>query len=249
MTDEMRGRRVLVTGAGSGIGLETAISLVKQGAQVTAVVETEEQRASLMRNVSELNVLVANLLDLAVCESLPVQAVHAMGGLDGVVCCAGVFYRGSSVQITPEQWDRTFDLNLRSTFFLIKAAIAQMRLGQASDSSVVVVGSQLGQVGYPTAIAYASSKAALNSVVMSLALEFAEQGVRINAVAPGPVRTPMTQAALSDSESRARLIGGIPMGRVGEPREVSDAISFLLSSRASFITGQILCVDGGYTVR
>lgn len=249
MTLEMRGRRVLVTGSGSGIGLETVRHLVRQDAQVSAVVQTVEQAETLRRELPGVTVFVRDLLDASTCEALPVQAADAMGGLDGLVCCAGLLYRGNAAQTTVEQWDRTFDLNLRSTFFLVRSAIAHMRSIQAKDASVVAVSSQLGQVGYPSAIAYASSKAALNSVVRSLALEFATQGVRVNAVAPGPVRTPMTQAALLDAEANARLVSGIPMGRVGEPAEISEAISFLLSSRASFITGQILCVDGGYTVR
>lgn len=249
MKKEMCNRRVLVTGAGSGIGLATANTLYRHGARIAAVVQTEAQALAVSETIPDAAVFLHDLLHHEESALLPERAASVLGGLDGVACCAGIFFRGKSDGITLQHWQQTFDLNLTANFILIRAAIAHMRVTPAPNASVVAVSSQLGQVGYPNGPAYAASKAALDSLIKSLALEWAHTGIRINAVAPGPVRTAMTQAALMDSSARAAMIEGVPMGRVGEPSEIAEVMSFLLSERASFITGQILCADGGYTVR
>ena len=249
-THEMSGRRVLVTGAGSGIGLATAQLLVQAGAQVAAVVQNLAQQQIVQPLLGSATVLVQDLLDDAACAALPERAAQALGGpLQGLALCAGVFYKKSSDDTALDEWRHTLDLNLTATFVLARAGIAHMRQASVSGASVVVVSSQIGRVGHARGAAYAASKAALNGMVRSLALEWATAGIRINAVGPGPIDTPMVAAAKADPAAIHRILSGIPMGRLGEAHEIAEVMSFLLSPRASFLTGQLLCVDGGFTAQ
>ncbi len=246
---ELAGRHVLVTGAGSGIGFATVLALSHHGAKVAAVVQSQDQVAALQKALPQAIVFVQDLLDDEACAALPAKAAHVLGGLDALACCAGIFFKKLSDEITLEEWRQTLALNLDATFVLTRAAIAQMRKNRSGDASVVVISSQIGLVGHARGAAYAASKAGLNGMVKSLALEWATEGVRINAVGPGPIETPMVASTMADPVALATMQNSIPMGRLGQAHEIGEVVSFLLSHRASFITGQILCADGGFTAR
>ncbi|WP_149539505.1 SDR family NAD(P)-dependent oxidoreductase [Siccirubricoccus phaeus] len=247
-SEELAGRRILVVGGGSGIGQATARLAARRGARLAVtVLNAAEAEAT----AAALPGALVRKLELQQRDQVgPVLAglTGELGGLDAVIYCAGIMIRTTATAMTDAEWDRLMEINLTGGFRVLREVLPSL---EASPNlpGAVIISSQLGTVGFRAGAAYAASKFGLNGLVASIALEYAPRGVRVNAVGPGPTETPLTERSRADPQIFADMVGNIPMGRYGKPEEIAEVILFLASARASFVTGQCWCVDGGYVAK
>lgn len=255
---EFAGRSVLVTGGSSGIGLACATMLAQRGADVMlAGVDNDEVDAAVAAVTSEATGRVEGLTVDVRSEvevgDLVERAVEAHGGLDVLVTAAGVQRYGTAADTTTELWDEVLGINLRGCYLAARFAVPHLRA--RGGGSIVVVSSVQAFVSQHGVSAYVSSKAALLGFVRSLAVDEAAHGIRVNAVCPGSVDTPMLRAAAElfggGPDQAEALIGqwgaSHPLGRVARADEVAEVVTFLAGDKASFVTGASIPVDGGMT--
>ncbi|MEA2168649.1 MAG: hypothetical protein QOF76_1949 [Solirubrobacteraceae bacterium] len=237
--------RVLITGAASGIGAATVERFAATGARVAAV---DIDGAALTR-IDAAARFVADVADESAVTRATEGAAAALGGLDVLVCCAGVAPSGTVLETSAEEWDRVFAVNVRGCYLMAKYAIPHLR-ADGRGGSIVNVSSCIGLVAAAEAAAYCASKAALVQLGRAMAIDHAPDGIRVNTVCPGVVDTPMVNGWLKDRpDHRERLFGGHLERRLIAPEEIADAIVFLASGAASSLMGATLVVDGGYTIR
>ena len=242
---DLKGKTALVTGAGRGIGKEIALLLVKAGADVV-VTDVADSVFDAAKEVEALNskalAIKCDVSDPQQVENAKKEALEKFQKIDILVNNAGIYPQKAFLEITEEDWDKVIRVNLYGVFYFTKAFLPGMI--ERKYGKIVNLTSIAGAVaGFPFLAHYSSSKAAIAGFTKSLALEVAPSGVNVNAVAPGPVDVGNIQA-----EMYSQLLKTIPLGRWGKPVDIANLVVFLSSDEASFITGQTIVSDGGYTL-
>jgi NAD(P)-dependent dehydrogenase (short-subunit alcohol dehydrogenase family) len=241
----LRGKTALVTGGTSGIGRATAEAFAREGAEV--IVSGRDERrgaevvAAIAKNGESARFVRADLSDLGSVKELAAQALsNGHAGVDILVNNAGSFAFGPTESFPLDDFEAMFATNVRAPFFLTAALAPEM--AKRGGGKVINVSTMAAHVGLPGGAAYGASKAALELLTKSWAAEYGPQGVNVNAIAPGPIRTPGTEAM---GEGFEQIVATVPAGRAGEAAEIAAAAVFLASSDAGYIHGATLIVDGG----
>jgi NAD(P)-dependent dehydrogenase (short-subunit alcohol dehydrogenase family) len=236
---DLSGRAALVTGSTQGIGRAIAEALREHGARVVY--------HGMEANVELKPCLAMDLLQPESPTLLMEQAFAIAPELDIVVCNAGGFFDAPFLEMTPERWEKTFALNVYAAYFLVQS-FARRLVAEQRGGSVILVSSTNGLQGEANSTAYDSSKGALVMMTRTLAVNLAEYSIRVNCLAPGLIRTPLTEKWLdAKADKRAHYEKNIPLGRIGLAEDCAGAAAFLASDAATYITGQVMVIDGGLT--
>ena len=249
----LEGKVALVTGGTSGIGRASAVLFAREGASVALTgrrtAEGEAVVAEIATAGGKAFFIAADLSQTADIPGIVARVVEQYDRLDVAFNNAGVGGGGPIEKLDEAAWDRIIDTNLKAAFFCLRAEVAQMKR-QGGGGAIVFTGSVLANIAFPGTSIYSASKGGISSLTRAAAVELGPVGIRVNSLNPSITRTPMTSAGIRASADGGEThpfapVGGIPLGRLAEPEEMAQVALFLLSDRASYVTGQVLVADGG----
>ncbi|MDA8344741.1 MAG: SDR family NAD(P)-dependent oxidoreductase [Thermaerobacter sp.] len=247
-TDPVHGRRVLVTGAGQGIGFAVARALLERGARIAVndlSLERVQHAVDALAPFGEVSGYAADVRRRPEVQAMVERAENDLGGIDFLVSNAGIFPDNPFLEMTEEAWDRVMDINAKGTFLVCQAVARRMAAAAAKDQDIrqiVTISSGSYRFARVGSAHYCASKAAVVMLTRTMALELAPYRILVNSVAPGLIENP----SLTDDYRRA-FTSGVPLGRIGVPEDIAAAVLMLLGSGANYITGQVIGVDGGVT--
>lgn len=254
MTDRLAGKRALIYGGGTGIGLAIAEAMAKEGAKVFISGRRQQVLDAAVARLAWpgfVHAAAGDATQIVDVTRVTAQAEEAMGGIDTLVVSAGAAGRTSIFDTDPQEFQRIMDNTLRPAFLAVRFAAAQLLA--AKPASVIIISSTYGLVGHAERVAYCGAKAGVIGMVKAMALDFAPHGVRVNAICPGYVETPLSiEVAKAEVDPEAalnakRLMHPIP--RAGTLEEVAELALYLASDLSAFLTGQAIAIDGGYSSR
>ncbi len=245
---DLTGKKAVVTGGGKGLGLAIAAALVKAGAQVSI---TGRDEAAMQKAVAELGSKSSYVVfDLAALDAIPAFAIQLekdFGPVDILVNNAGINLKKDFLELTDEDFDRIIKTNQYAVFALTREIAKQMV--PRNTGAIVMISSMASQYGIPKVVAYSASKSAVEGMTRAMAVELSPLGVRVNCIAPGFIATEMSAKALNnDKERMNRVLSRTPMARLGQPSDIGNAVVYLCSDEASYVTGVVLPVDGGNSI-
>lgn len=248
----VEGKVAIVTGTGTGIGQASALALAAAGANVVLTelpgrTDAAEATASTARQDYGVETLVMPLdvTNVGQIDELVTSAVARFGRIDILLNNAGINIPKMAFDVTESDWDRVLDINLKGLFFTTQAVGRVM--AEQKGGKIISIASQMGVVGYIKRAAYCSSKAGVVNLTRVLAYEWAQYGIRVNAIGPTFVETPLTRPMFEDEEFRQDVMSRIPLGQLAQPQDIASAVVFLASAASDMITGQTMLVDGGWT--
>jgi NAD(P)-dependent dehydrogenase (short-subunit alcohol dehydrogenase family) len=243
-------RTAFVTGASYGIGAATALALARDGFDVAVAATRVENLADVVAKLTSMGTRVVpvalNLGSHSSIEQAMATVIDAFGRVDVLVNNAGISNRKAAVDITPEEWEAVMQTNVTGTFFMCQQ-MGRHLVGGGRPGSIVNMASTHGVVGLAGRLIYGTSKAAIIHMTKMLAIEWAQHGIRVNAIAPGTVETPSRAVFLADPKTRETMLNRVPLHRFGTAEEVAAAVRYLVSPEAAYITGHTLMMDGGLT--
>ena len=236
----------IVTGAGSGIGRACARAMAARGDHVVCA---DINLSAAQETAAELGTsamaLIVDVSKSGSCDEMVAATTDAFGRVDGLANCAGIESGAPAHELSDEDWAATLAVNLTGSFFIARAAARSM-IEQGDGGRIVLIGSINSQMALPGAAAYCASKGGVLMLGRSLAVDWAQYQITVNIVGPGVTDTPMSADSLADADRSARLLGRIPLGRVADPAETADVVTYLTSPGASYVTGAFVPVDGGW---